>query len=697
MSGQMPVKKRVMVFLAIVLLWQLVILGKVFYLKVFRSDYYELQARAQRNDIVRVPATRGRILDCRLETLAASVPFESVYVYTPEVEDKARTARALADALDLDAHQILMKMDGQLKFRYIKRFVSPAESRQVKDLKLEGVGLLAENRRVFPNGRLASHVLGTVTLANDSEAGLEGIEKVYDRHLAGQPGELFIQKDGKSNVLTTSILNPPQSGQTLILNIDNQIQHIAERELLAGIQKYQAAAGMVLIMDPQTGHIIALANYPDFDPNSLKGTPLSNMRNLAVERYFEPGSTFKIVTASAALEEGLTAPEEIIYCGNGFISISGHIIRDHKPFQNLSFNEVLANSSDVGAIKLGLRLGEVLFHRYICAFGFGERTAVDLPAEEPGYIRKPSSWSGISIGAVSMGQEVGVTGVQMARAMAAVANGGYLVRPMVVDRILDENGQLVQHFEPERVRIISGRTAEILRTALVMTVESGTARKAGVPGYSIAGKTGTAQKFDFETRSYSETDFVASFIGFAPADRPQFVAAVIFDSPRPLYHGGDVSAPVFAEIARNIFLQRKIQPSTPIPELAAGSPSPAPPATVPAAAPTPAEDSLLAMDEGQRETVMNLIPEGSFTMPDFTGKSLRAVLKECARMGLVLQPSGSGVAVEQIPPAGALIKPASRCTVWFSSDIQKVSTFLRPGDNPGPDAAKNVLSRNASQ
>ena len=546
MSGQMPVKKRVMVFLALVLLWQLVILGKVFYLKVFRSDYYELQARAQRNDIVRVPATRGRILDCRLDTLAASVPFDSVYVYTPEIEDKARTARALADALGLDAHQILMKMDGQLKFRYIKRFLTPAEARQIKALNLKGVGLLAENRRVFPNGRLASHVLGTVTLANDTESGLEGIEKVYDRHLAGQPGELFIQKDGKSNVLTTSILNPPQSGQTLILNIDSQIQHIAERELLAGIEKYQAAAGMVVIMDPQTGHIIALANYPDFDPNSLKGTPLSNLRNLAVERYFEPGSTFKIVTASAALEEGLTTPEEIIYCGNGFISISGHIIRDHKPFQNLSFNEVIANSSDVGAIKLGLRLGEVMFHRYICAFGFGERTAIDLPAEETGYIRKPSSWSGISIGAVSMGQEVGVTGVQMLRAMGAIANGGYLVRPMVVDRILDENGRLVQRFDPEKIRIISGRTAEILRNALVLTVGQGTARKAGVPGYAIAGKTGTAQKFDMETRSYSKTDFVASFIGFAPADRPQFVAAVVFDSPRPLYHGGDVSAPVFA-------------------------------------------------------------------------------------------------------------------------------------------------------
>ena len=697
MSGQVPVKKRIMVFLAIVLLWQLVILGKVFYLKVFRSDFYEMQARAQRNDIVRVPATRGRILDCRLETLAASVPFDSVYVYTPEVEDKDRTARALAGALGLDAHQILMKMDGQLKFRYIKRFITPAESRQVKALNLAGVGLLAENRRIFPNGCLASHVLGTVTLANDSESGLEGIEKVYDRHLAGQPGELFIQKDGKSNVLTTSVLNPPQSGQTLVLNIDSRIQHIAERELRAGVEKYQAAAGMVVILEPRTGHILALANYPDFDPNSLKGTPLSNLRDLAVERYFEPGSTFKIVTASAALEEGLTTPDEIIYCGNGFISLSGHIIRDHKPFQNLSFNEVIANSSDVGAIKLGLRLGEVMFHRYICAFGFGERTAVDLPAEEPGYIRKPSNWSGISIGAVSMGQEVGVTGVQMARAMAAVANGGYLVRPMVVDRILDENGRLVQRFEPERIRIISGRTAEILRNALVMTVDKGTARKAGVPGYSIAGKTGTAQKFDFEARAYSKTDFVASFIGFAPADRPQFVAAVIFDSPRPLYHGGDVSAPVFAEIARNIFLLKTIQPSTPIPELASSSPSPAPPATVPAAAPTPAEDSLLAMDEGQRETVMSLIPEGSFTMPDFTGKSLRAVLKECARMGLVLQPSGSGVAVEQIPPAGALIKPASRCTVWFSTDVQKISTILRPGDNPGPEAAKNILSRNSSQ
>jgi cell division protein FtsI (penicillin-binding protein 3) len=697
MSAQQPVKKRVMVFLAIVLLWQLAVLGKVLYLKVVRADFYEQLARAQKEDIVRVPATRGRILDCHLETLAASVPFESVYVYTPEVSDKAKTARALAKTLGLEARQIQLKLDGNLKFRYIKRFVTPDEAKMVQALHLDGVGTLSENRRIYPNGRLAAHVLGTVSLAGDSETGLEGLEKYYERHLAGQPGELYIQKDGKSKVLTTTTLTPPEPGQTLILNIDSGIQHIAQRELAAGIEKYQAASGMVLIMEPHTGRILALADWPDFDPNSLKGTPAANLRNLAVERYFEPGSTFKIVTAAGALEENLTSPEEVIYCGNGFISLSGHIIRDHKPFQNLTFTEVITNSSDVGAIKLGLRLGEETLHRYICSFGFGERTIVDLPAEEPGYVRKPSNWSSISIGAVSMGQEVGVTGLQMLRAMAVIANGGYLVHPMVADRILDRNGRLIQRFEPDKIRILSDRTAGILRDALTLTVEKGTARKAAVIGYAIAGKTGTAQKIDPETRTYSKTNYVSSFIGFAPANDPQFVAAVIFDSPRPYYHGGDVSAPVFAEIARNILLLKKVQPSQPLPELAASSPAPAPPAPAPAAATPFPEDSLLAMDEGHRETVMTLIPEGAFTMPDFTGKSLRQVLNECARMGLVLQPSGSGIAVEQIPPAGAMIKPTSRCTVWFSTDPQKVSTFLRPVTSSGAENAHNILSRNISR
>ncbi|HNR38125.1 MAG TPA: penicillin-binding protein [Acidobacteriota bacterium] len=672
-------KKRLLLFVGVVCAWQLLVLGKVFYLKVFQADELARQARGQQEDIIKVPATRGRILDCRLEPLAASIPFDSVYVYTPEIQDKDTAARELGRVLGLDARQILVKMNGPLKFRYIRRFISHEEAQQIQALNLAGVGLLQENRRVYPNGRLASHILGAVSLRQDTELGLEGLERQYQDALRGQPGELFIQKDGRLNVLTTTTLRAPQGGHSLILNIDSRIQHIAQRELAAGIEAFNAATGMVIVMEPETGRILALAAWPDFDPGNLKGTPPANLRNLAVERYFEPGSTFKIVTVAAALEEEIASPDDVIDCGNGYISLSGHIIRDHRAFQNLSFNEVLANSSDVGAIKLGLRVGEEGLYRYIRTFGFGQRTDIDLPAEEPGRIQHHSGWSGISIGAISMGQEVGVTGVQMLRAMAVIANGGYLVRPYVVDRVLDSQGRLVEREEPERVRVLSSRTTGIIRNALEMVVSKGTGKKAAVAGYRVAGKTGTAQKYDPELRTYSPTEFVSSYVGFAPADHPEFVIAVIYDSPHPHYHGGDVSAPVFAEIARQVLMLRKVEPTEPVaPErLAAVEP---PPAAAPAAAPAPAPvDVLLPVEEASRETVIALIPENSFTMPDFTGKSLRQVMKECARIGLILQPSGSGLAVEQIPPPGALIKPSTRCTVWFTNEPHRLTELSRTG------------------
>jgi cell division protein FtsI (penicillin-binding protein 3) len=675
-------KKRLLLFIAAVCVWQLLVLGKVFYLKVFQAEELARQARGQKEDVIKVPATRGRILDCRLEPLAASIAFDSVYVYTPEIKDKDTAARELGRVLGLDPRQILVKMNGTLKFRYISRFISHAAAQEIRALKLAGVGLLQENRRVYPNGRLAAHLLGTVSLRQDNEHGLEGLERHYQDQLCGLPGELYIQKDGRLNVLTTTTLRPPQVGRSLILNIDSQIQHIAQRELAAGIERFQAASGMVTVMEPATGRILALAVWPDFDPGDLKGTPMASLRNLAVERYFEPGSTFKIVTAAAALEEEIASPDDVIDCGNGYISISGHIIRDHRAFQSLSFTDVLANSSDVGAIKLGLRLGEENLHRYIRTFGFGQRTEIDLPAEEPGRIQHHSSWSGISIGAISMGQEVGVTAIQIMRAMAVIANGGYLVRPYVVDRVLDAQGRLVERTDPERVRVLSSRTTGIVRDALVRVVTAGTGKKAAVPGFQIAGKTGTAQKFDPELRMYSPTDFISSFVGFAPAVDPEFVVAVIFDSPHPYYHGGDVSAPVFAEIARQVLMLRKVEPTEPIaPERLAAAETTAAPAPAAAPAPPPV-DTLLPVEETSRETVIALIPENSFTMPDFTGKSLRQVMKECARIGLILQPSGSGLAVEQIPPPGALIKPSTRCTVWFSSEPNRVTELVRSGGAP---------------
>jgi len=664
--------------MTLVLIWQLIILGKVLYVKVFQVDAYKKMANNQKEGLIQVPASRGKILDRYLEQLAVSVPLKSVFIYTPNIKDKEKTARALAEILELDANEILRKIDGNLKFRYIKKYVSNHRVQKLKALDFPGVGFLQESKRIYPKGKLASHILGALTHKNGKEVGLEGLEKYYDQDLCGRSGEIYLQRDGLDKVLKTNMLTPPLSGHTLILNIDHKIQHLAQRELESAIGRNHATSGIVIVMEPHSGQILALAVWPDFDPNLLNETSLSNMRNRAVEHYFEPGSTFKIIACSGVLDENLASPDEILYCGNGFITLSGHIIRDHKSFEDLSLEEILARSSDVGVIKLGMRLGKGLLHQYIRSFGFGEKTGIDLPAEISGKLQNPSRWSGISIGSISMGQEIGVTALQVVRSMCVVANGGYLVRPYVVNRILDDNGNLVRLFKPDQVRIISARTAGAITIALEKAVEIGTAKRADVPGYRIAGKTGTAQIFDSRQKAYSKTDHIASFIGFAPSNNPAFVIGVIFDSPKPHYHGGEVSAPVFSNIAREILLMKKIQPTERMlptqlvrrrtnPPVRKNKPQPKKPEYT---------DTLLTMEDGPRETVISLIPENSFLMPNFSGMSLRKVLKECHRFGLTLNASGSGMAIEQIPPAGARIKPDTRCTVWFSNETEKISQLL---------------------
>lgn len=657
-------KKRLMVFVAAVLLWQLGVLGRVFFLKVFRCDYYEQKAKAQKEEIIDVTAPRGRILDCRLEPLAVSLPFDSVYVYAPNVSRKEKTATALAAALKMGQADVLGRMTSNLKFRYIKRFIETEESDRIRELNLDGVGVVSESKRVYPNNSLASHLLGIVTFRDGRERGEEGVEKRYEDYLLGKPGRLLILRDGLSNVITTQQIEPAKPGQTVVLNLDSEIQYVVEKELSAAMKTNGAKSGMVVVMEPSSGRVLAMAVSPDFDPGKLDGASTSNLRNLSVERYFEPGSTFKIVATSGTLERDLASPEEVIYCNNGSIVIAGHVIRDHKPFGLLTFPQILANSSDVGAIKLGMRLGDEGMYGYVRAFGFGSRTGIDLPAELPGYVRDPSRWSKISIGAVSIGQEVGVTALQITRAMAVVAGGGLISRPLVVDRIVDDQGRVVFRQDPEQARVISEKTASIIRDALVEVVRQGTGKKAQVPGFNVGGKTGTAQKFDFQRRAYSETEFVASFVGFAPAENPMFVMSVVFDSPQP-YHGGEAAAPVFSAIARQILLLRHITPTEAMPQVVEKNRAVKEDPTsyvdfrgVIAQSPTVGK----AVEE-EPSSAVTIYADGAPVVPDFRGKSMKAMLRECERLGLVLEPSGSGIASEQSPRPGARIAPGGRVRV----------------------------------
>lgn len=688
MKGVSPAQARVRLFLAIVLAWQALVLGRVAYLKLVQGEHYQGLARAQKQRLVRTPPQRGRILDRCLEPLAVSVPLHSVFVYTPELGDREATAQSLAGALGRPVEDVRARLTGDARFRYVQRFMSDREVAPVRALHLSGVGVMVENRRLYPNGDLAAHVLGAVTHVDGFEVGLEGLEKTYDELLSGSPGEVLLKRAGRSRVVSVQEITEPQPGHTLVLNIDHRIQHIAQSRLARAVAETGSRAGQVVVMDPGNGDVLALASWPDFDPNDLRKARPAHLRNAAIESIMEPGSTFKIVATGAALEEGLTRLDEIIHCGDGHIVISGHVIRDHKSFGNLNVSQILEESSDVGVIKLAQRLGERVLHRYIRAFGFGQRSGVDLPAEVNGLLRPPQRWSRISIGAIAMGQEVGVTALQITRAMAVVANDGWLVQPRIVGRVLDAQGRLVRAHTPERDRVLSPRVAGLVRDALVRTVERGTGRRAAVPGYRVAGKTGTAQKIDPQTRAYSQHEYVASFVGFAPADRPVIVVGVILDSPYPRYHGGEVSAPVFADIARQVLVLRQVPPTEPVlrPEMVhAPSPPSEPVRSGPAVG---SGDTLLNRSPGgPREIVITVAARDAIEMPDLLGLGMREVVRACARLGLLLEPSGSGVAVAQLPPAGALTRAGERCGVWFSGDPGRlVEAGVDPRSLPHPGA-----------
>ena len=660
---------RVKVFVLAMIVWQLAVLGRVFYLKVFKGEYYQQRAKSQKEDVVDVSAPRGRILDCNLEPLAMSIPYDSLYVYVPNVEDREKTATALSRVLSMGRSEVLERLSGNPKFRYIKRFITQEERDNVIALKLPGLGFIRETKRVYPNQSLAAHVIGAVSFSNGAEIGLEGIERQYDKALTGCGGRMFIMRDGMSNILTTNMIKPAIPGQDLVLTLDSEIQFIVQKELEAGMKTYHAKGGMVVVMDPHDGRVLAMASSPGFDPNKLKKDDLPNLRNQAIESYFEPGSTFKIVTTSGAIEERLTNTSEMIHCGNGSITINGHLIRDHHAFGALTLQEILANSSDVGCIKLGMRLGNEKMYCYIRKFGFGEKTGIDLPSEIPGFVANPKRWSGISIGAISMGQEVGVTALQVARAMSVVANGGYKVRPFVVDRVLDAEGRLIQASEPSRCLIMKPSNAAVIRDALCTVIEAGTGKKAAIPGFRVAGKTGTAQKFDRVHGCYSSTEFVASFVGFAPAENPAFVMAVVFDAPTP-YHGGEAAAPVFSAIGKQILVRMRIKPTNPI------SNQPEAPALKEdkekqqvdfvdfMTQDKPAETGLPKAEPLDTKKVYYTV--ATVETPDLRGKSLRSAAAECGLVGLLLRASGSGVAVSQNPLPGTRVIVGSPCSVSFS-------------------------------
>lgn len=512
-----------------------------------RYGFYRNLADEQHTVSVEIPPLRGTIFDRNMRILAVNINTDSVFVNAREIKDKERVSAILSSILKMDKALIFERLSRDKAFVWIKRKIAPQESDQIRKFKIQGIGLVKESKRVYPDKSLACHIMGTVDIDN---IGLEGLELNYNKYLRGENGWLVSTRDAKKKLLESYQYEyiPPKNGFNLRLTIDEVIQNIAERELAKMYEKYNAKGASIIVMDPRTGDVLALANLPSYDLNNSNKRPIESIRNRAINDFFEPGSVFKIVTASALLEENAIKLTDKIYCENGAWHIGKRILHDHTPHGILTFKEVIEKSSNIGTVKAASLLGADRMYKYIKIFGFLEKTGIDLPGEVVGISRPASRWSGTSMYAIPMGQEVTTTAMQLASAISVIADNGYSVRPRIVKEILDANGRVIKEFPPVVLRkVISPQTAFKMRGVLMGVVQTGTGKKARVEEFNVGGKTGTAQKVE-PGGVYSHDRFVASFIGFAPVEKPVLAVVVCVDEPHPVYYGGDVAAPVFKNV-----------------------------------------------------------------------------------------------------------------------------------------------------
>src|SRR6266446_2073897 len=532
----------------ILLFWCVAICGRLVYLQIFRYGSFVKQAEHQQQRAIPLSAKRGVIYDRAGKELAMSVLVDSAFAVPSEVKDLP-TAVSLITRITGDDHNVVLADCRNHKtFCWVARKADDETIGRIKSLRLQGIHFQNEPKRIHAAGELAAQGIDGESI---EDYGQSGIEHAFDDELRGRAGKMFISVDARRQWFS-DVEKEPEAGENLVLTIDKNIQYIAEKELEQAIHDTQAIAGTVIVENPHTGEILAVDNRPTFNPNLRKQITPAALTNRAVSYVYEPGSTFKLVTISAALEEKLTNPNEVFDCQMGSIVYNGMRIRDSKPHGLLPVWGVLAESSDVGAIKIALRLGEDRFYKYIRAYGFGQQTGIELPGETRGLTKPVSRWSRVSIAAISMGQEIGISPLQLAGLVSTFANDGVWVAPRIVTGTVEPQGtpQSVAFHPGASRRVISSYTAAEMRSMMQKVVLEGTGRKANLEGYTSAGKTGTAQKVDPATGAYSKTKYIGSFAGFAPINNPQIVVAVILDSAVGLHQGGQVSAPVFRRVSQ---------------------------------------------------------------------------------------------------------------------------------------------------
>src|SRR6266704_4567324 len=532
--------------------WMLAIGARLVQLQVDQHNELTARARSQQLVAIETSPSRGQLLDRQGRELARSIDTESFFADPREILNTDNTARRIAAVTGQDRTELAGRLseakETNKKFIWIVRRLDIQFASKHDQLNLDGIYSRKEPKRYYPNDSLAAHVLGFV---GTDEIGLSGVEQYYNEKIRGEAGKVFLERDRDRRAFESyEVQSHP--GQTVVLTIDQAIQYRTEQALSAAVDRAHAKSGAAIVMDPRTGEILALANAPTFDPNQPAANSAEASANGALQNIYEPGSTFKIVAYSAAIEKGLVKPDDKIDCQMGKITVAGRLIHDHKPFGVLTVAEALAQSSNVGAIKLGLRVGNESMFDYIRRLGFGARTGIDLAGESAGLLRPVSRWQPASIGSLAIGQEVGVTPLQMATAYSVLANGGTLVKPHLLRELRAPDGSVLFQAKPETRPALKPETTEALRSMFEGVTLHGTAKKAQLDGYTAAGKTGTAQKVDPKTHAYSATKFIGSFVGFAPVNNPAIVIIVVIDEPQGSIYGGDVAAPVFREIAEQV-------------------------------------------------------------------------------------------------------------------------------------------------
>ncbi|HZP37912.1 MAG TPA: penicillin-binding transpeptidase domain-containing protein [Methylomirabilota bacterium] len=657
-------RSRTLIFAACLACAFVVLLARLAYLQVWKHEEYSRLAENQHAKTVPLRPKRGPILDRNGQALAVSSRADTLYVTPAKVEDAPRLAARLAPILGEPAREVLRKLTVSRKFAPVRRRLPPDMARAVQQLKDPSLTLVEDSLRLYPNRELAAQLIG---FEGADGKGLAGMEQAWDAHLAGVEGRAVVERDALGRDVSGApiVLKPAVAGQGLVLTIDATIQYLAEKEVDAAWRRTHAKAAMAVAMDPRTGEILAMAIRPTYNPNAFGAATDDDRRARAVTDPFEPGSTFKVIMAASALEEGVIHPTDRIFGENGAITVANATIHDWKKYGWLTFSEVLQNSSNVGSIKVGLMLGKERYYKYITAFGFGAPTNLGLPGESRGLLRPPSQWSGLSLATMSIGQEISVTAVQMVAAFAAVANGGRLMQPQIIRAVLDGQGREVRSFEPIAVRqVISPDTARTLTEMMVNVVKNGTGHNAAIPGYDVAGKTGTAQKMDPATKRYSRAPGVLSFVGFVPADDPRLAMIVLLDEPKNEKWGSEAAAPIFAAIGREALRYLDVPPRdvSPVPivhaEMASAAPDP----------PRGAETSGPALDAGAvpagAEDTAPAVVAG--VMPRLTGLSLRQAMETLAPHGVRLEISGRGVVASQQPAAGAPLPAGTLCRLHLT-------------------------------